>query len=95
VLVIQEVEVGETGIATSINAIARTVGAAIAAAIVAVLLSRNLDGYPPESSYTATFALGALTGLIGLILIAVSRPRLRAVRPEEITDSRAMNHEWG
>jgi MFS family permease len=94
-LVIQEVDVGETGVATSINAISRTVGAAVAAAIVAVLLSRNLHGYPPESSYTATFALGALTGLIGLILIAASRPRLRGVRPEEITDSRAMNHEWG
>ena len=94
-LVIQEVEVGETGVATSINAIARTVGASVAAAIVAVLLSRNLDGYPPESSYTATFALGAVTSLIGFLLITASRPRLRQVRPEEITDSRAMNHEWG
>jgi len=94
-LVIQEVEVGETGVATSINAIARTVGAALAAAIVAVLLSRNLTGYPPESSYTATFALGAVTGLIGFLLIMASRPRLREVQPSEITDSRAMNHEWG
>lgn len=94
-LVIQEVEMGETGVATSINAIARTVGASLAAAMVAVLLSRNLTGYPPESSYTAIFALGAVTGLIGLLLIAASRPRLRAVAPEEIPDSRAMNHEWG
>lgn len=94
-LVIQEVDVGETGVATSINAIARTVGAAAAAAVVAVLLSRNLNGYPPESSYTATFALGAVSGLIGLLLIAASRPRLRQLRPEEITDSRAMSHEWG
>lgn len=94
-LVIQEVEMGETGVATSINAIARTVGASLAAAIVAVLLSRNLTGYPPESSYTATFALGAVTGLIGFLLIMAGRPRLRAVQPGEITDSRAMNHEWG
>jgi predicted MFS family arabinose efflux permease len=94
-LVIQEVGMGETGVATSINAIARTVGAALAAAIVAVLLSRNLTGYPPESSYTATFALGAVTGLIGFVLIMASRPRLREVQPSDITDSRAMNHEWG
>ncbi|MBU3749763.1 MAG: MFS transporter [Mycobacterium sp.] len=94
-LVIQEVEVGETGVATSINAIARTVGASIAASIMAVLLSRNHGDYPPESSYTVAFALGAVTGLIGLLLIAAGRPNLRTVMPGESTDSRAMNHEWG
>lgn len=94
-LVIREVEVDETGVATSINAIARTVGAAVAAAIVAVLLSRNPQGYPPESSYTATFVLGAVAAVIGLLLIAASRPRLREVSAAEATDVRAMNHEWG
>lgn len=95
-LVVREVEIGETGVATSMNAIARTVGASTAAAIVAVLLSRNPTGYPPESSYTAIFALGAVTGLVALVLIAASRPRLRPIETvEEISDSRAMNHEWG
>ncbi len=94
-LVIREAEVNETGVATSINAIARTVGAAIAAAIVAVLLSRNPSGYPPESSYTATFVLGAVAAVIGMGLIAASKPRLREISPIELTDSRAMNHEWG
>lgn len=95
-LVVREVEPGETGVATSINAIARTVGASIAAAIVAVLLSRTVGGYPPESSYTAIFALGAITGLIGMLLIVAGRPRLRDVQTlEDITDARAMNHEWG
>ena len=94
-LVVQEVDVDETGVATSINAIARTVGAAVAAAIVAVLLSRNTGGYPPESSYTATFALGAVAAVIGMLLIAASRPRLREVSSGDIADSRAMNHEWG
>ena len=93
-LVIREVEVGETGVATSINAIARTVGAAVAASIVAVLLSRKVQGYPPESSYTATFALGAATGLIVLLVLA-GRPRLREVGSGEITDSLAMSREWG
>lgn len=95
-LVVREVEPGETGVATSINAIARTVGASIAAAIVAVLLSHAPNGYPPETHYTVIFGLGALTGLIGMALIARGQPRLRDVETvEDITDSRAMNHEWG
>ncbi len=94
-LVIREVEVDETGVATSINAIARTVGAAVAAAVVAVLLSRNPQGYPPESSYTVTFVLGAAAAVIGMLLIAASKPRLREVSSGEATDVRAMNHEWG
>jgi len=61
-----------------------------------VLLSRNGTGLPPESSYTVIFGLGAVTGLVALVLIAVSRPRLRPIATvEELTDSRAMNHEWG
>lgn len=95
-LVVREVEPGETGVATSINAIARTVGASLAAAIVAVLLSRTVNGYPLESSYTLIFGLGAVTGLIGMLLIALGRPRLREIQTiEDITDSRALNHEWG
>jgi MFS family permease len=95
-LVVREVEPGETGVATSINAIARTVGASIAAAIVAVLLSHAPNGYPSEHSYAVIFGLGALTGLVGMLLIAVGRPRLRNVETvDDATDSRAMNHEWG
>jgi MFS family permease len=95
-LVVREVEADETGVATSVNAIARTVGAAMAAAIVAVLLSRNGAGAPPESSYTIIFGLGALMALIALLLIGASRPRLRPIQTvEEISDLRAMNHEWG
>ena len=95
-LVVREVEPGETGVATSINAIARTVGASIAAAIVAVLLGHGPNGYPPEGSYRLVFGLGAITGLIGMLLIAWGKTRLRDVETvEDITDSRAMNHEWG
>lgn len=96
-LVVREVDPGETGVATSMNAIARTVGGSIAAALVAVLLSRRSPtGYPPESSFTAIFALGAVTGLLAMGLIAASRPRLRRLDSvQEISESRAMNHEWG
>lgn len=97
-LVIREVEPGETGVATSMNAIARTVGASLSAALVAVLLSRHGDGrnFPPESSFTVIFVLGAVSALIAMVLIAASRPRLRPIESvEELTDSRALNHEWG
>ena len=97
-LVIREVESGETGVATSINAIARTVGASIAAAIVAVLLSRHSSGnaFPPESSFTIVFALGAVSALVAIVLIGASHPRLRRIDSvEELSESRALNREWG
>src|SRR4029079_6666543 len=45
-LVVAEVDTGETGVATSMNAIARTVGSSLAAAMVAVLLGRTTNGVP-------------------------------------------------
>lgn len=97
-LVIREVDAGETGVATSMNAIARTVGASLSAAMVAVLLSRHGRGttFPPESSYTLIFVLGAVSALVAMLLIAAGNPRLRRVESvDELSDSRAMNHEWG
>lgn len=96
-LVIGEVAPEETGVATSINAIARTVGGSVAAALVAVLLSRHGgDGFPVESSYTMIFGLGALTAGLAMLLIVASRPRLRHLETiDDLTNSRAMNREWG
>lgn len=95
-LVVREVESGETGVATSMNAIARTVGSSIAAALVAVLLGRSQHGYTAESSFTAIFALGAVTAAVGMLLITLTRSPLRpAVSLKDATQSRAMNHEWG
>lgn len=95
-LVVREVDAGETGVATSMNAIARTIGSSIAAAIVAVLLSRSQGTYAPESSFIAIFVLGAVTAAGALILIAGTHPRLRRLESiDDVTDSRALNHEWG
>ncbi|NBP86889.1 MAG: MFS transporter, partial [Mycobacteriaceae bacterium] len=95
-LVVREVAPGETGVATSMNAIARTVGASMAAAVVAVLLARTTAaGYPPESTFTTIFVLGALTGVVAMVLIGISRPRLRDIGALEDAESRALNHEWG
>lgn len=95
-LVVREVAAGETGVATSMNAIARTIGSSIAAAIVALLLARSTNGYTPESSYTLIFGLGAGTAVLAMVLIASTRPKLRQIESvEDISKSRAMNHEWG
>jgi MFS family permease len=95
-LVVAEVDAGETGVATSMNAIARTVGSSLAAAMVAVLLGRTSGGVPMESSFVAIFVGGAVTAALAMVLIALSRPRRTATESVEARyESRAMNHEWG
>jgi MFS family permease len=97
-LVVSEVDGGETGVATGVNAIARTVGSAIAAAAVAVLLGRPVapTGMPPEHAFVTIFIAGAVTAGLALVLIAGSRGRQPQVESVEATvDVRAMNHEWG
>ncbi len=96
-LVVADSDAGETGVATGMNAIARTIGSSTAAAVVAVLLSRtSAAGTPVESSFTAIFVGGAGTAMLAMVLIAVSRPRVRATDSDEARyESRAMNHEWG
>ena len=64
--------------------------------VVAVLLARTTAaGYPPESTFTTIFVLGALTGVVAMVLIGISRPRLRDIDSLEDAESRALNHEWG
>jgi MFS family permease len=93
-LVVSEVDADETGVATSMNAIARTVGSSTAAAIVALLLGSSM--IPKESSFVAIFFAGAATAGLAMMLIAMSGPRRRVTESVEARcESRAMNHEWG
>ena len=96
-LVVSEVEPGETGVATSMNAIARTIGSSIAAALVAVLLAaRPRQLGPRESSFIADLLGGAVTAALAMVLIALSRVQARGIETVEARyESRAMNHEWG
>ncbi|BCI53227.1 MFS transporter [Mycolicibacterium litorale] len=96
-LVVAEVDAGQTGVATGMNAIARTVGSSVAAAVVALLLGRSEPGtqVPMESSFVIVFTAGAITAALALILIALTRTRRHAVDPDALAQSRAMNHEWG
>ncbi|MDV3129166.1 MFS transporter [Mycobacterium sp. 21AC1] len=93
-LVVSEVDVGQTGVATSMNAIARTIGSSTAAAVVAVMLGHAL--VPPETSFIVIFVAGAVTAALALALIAVSRaPDRHDASVETMSETRAMNHEWG
>jgi len=97
-LVVSEVDAGETGVATSMNAIARTIGSSTAAALVAVLLAQSATagGVPMESSFIAIFIGGAATAALAMVLIALSRPQPRGIESVAAKlESRAMNHEWG
>ncbi|MCV7369520.1 MFS transporter [Mycolicibacterium duvalii] len=96
-LVVSDSEAGETGVATGMNAIARTVGSSTAAAVVALLLGRTTAaGTPAQSSFVAIFGLGAMTAVLVMGLIAASKPRREQSPSEEARyESRAMNHEWG
>ena len=97
-LVVSEVDAGETGVATSMNAIARTIGSSTAAALVAMLLSQTVagTGVPLESGFFVIFLGGAVTAVLAMVLIALSRPRPRPIDSvESRCETRAMNHEWG
>ena len=97
-LVVAEVEGGETGVATGVNAIARTVGSSVAAALVTVLLGRSVSGtgLPSEHAFVAIFLAGAVTAGMAMVMIALSRTRQGEPTSVEATiESRAMNHEWG
>jgi MFS family permease len=97
-LVVNEATAGETGVATGVNAIARTVGSSIAAAAVAVLLGHSAGGtrLPAESAFVTIFLAGAVTAALATVLIAMSGTRAdKPETPDATVESRAMNHEWG
>lgn len=74
IMVIAEVGDGETGIATSLNAIFRLVGSAIGAALFGALESPGAGGRIPESAFDVVFNLGAATAVMACLL-AVRRRR--------------------
>lgn len=79
ILVVDEVDAQETAVATGMNAIARTVGSAIGAALVAVLLNpamKTSNGFIAEHEYIVLFALGACSAIGTVLLLrATARPR--------------------
>ena len=87
-LVVAAVPSSQTGAASGMNANIRTVGGAIGTALLAGVVTANLQptGYPAESSYTTAFLLasGALlvAALAGLLIPAVRRDPVTHEEPE-------------
>jgi MFS family permease len=79
-LVVQAVRPDQTGVATGINVIMRSIGGAVGAQIAASLLASHtiLGGrFPAESAFTESFAMSSIAAVIGLAccaLIPLARP---------------------
>jgi len=78
-LIIENVGAGQTGVATGMNTVTRTIGGAFGGAATASLIAgtRGASGYPSAHGYTAAFGLCAAALLIGVVtglLIPQRRP---------------------
>ena len=60
-LIVEAVRSDQTGVATGMNAVMRTIGGALGGQVAASLLAASLlaDGYPSERGYTTTFIVMA------------------------------------
>jgi MFS family permease len=83
-LLIAHVEPAETGIANSVNSIARSVGMSLGTAFVVTMITRNpIAGpvpLPRESQFVAVFLAGAVLAVIAGATVAWLLPRVREPR---------------
>jgi MFS family permease len=76
-LLVQAVEPADTGVANSVNSIARSVGSAIASALTVALLTGSIDavtGLPKETAYDLILGLGAAACAINLVISLIGMP---------------------
>jgi MFS family permease len=83
-LLVAHVEPAETGIANSVNSIARSVGMTLGTAFVVTMMTRNpIPGplpLPRESQLVAVFVVGAALALLAAATVAWALPRTRQPR---------------
>jgi hypothetical protein len=81
-LIVQNVRQEQTGVATGMNAVTRTLGGAFGGQIAATLLSSNLGArdIPTSAGFTQSFLMCVLA-LAGALGFAVAVPRRNANRP--------------
>jgi EmrB/QacA subfamily drug resistance transporter len=88
-LIVEAVPAGQTGVATGMNTIARIIGGAIGADIVATVLGAHLlaSGEPTKHGYTITFALCVAVTVAGVVAaLAVPGRRRRQAHSAELRD---------
>ena len=85
-LLVAHVEPAETGIANSVNSIARSVGMSLGTAFVVTMVTRNpIPGpvpLPREAQLVTVFVIGAVLAVIAAVVVASALPR---VRPAKLT----------
>ncbi len=88
-LIIENVGPAETGIATGMNAVTRTVGGAFGGAIVASILASTVEaGFPTDTGYTVAFLVCAAALGVGF-LVGLAIPQRRpadAFSPHPVGD---------
>ena len=97
-LVVAEVEGGETGVATGVNAIARTVGSSDCRGVGCRPAGpiRQRHRATVRARVRRDLLRGRRNRRMAMVLIALSRTRQGEPTSVEATiESRAMNHEWG
>jgi EmrB/QacA subfamily drug resistance transporter len=68
-LIIENVGPSETGVATGMNTVTRTVGGAFGGAAVATILAGTVsDGHPSAGGFTAAFAACAIALILGVVV---------------------------
>lgn len=92
----------QTGVANSINSIARTAGSSLSSAVVTTLLATltvaGTGGVVRESAFVAAFALGAAAAAAAAVLVLVGgQPATRPLsdREEDEVEATALAAEWG
>ncbi|WP_433605773.1 MFS transporter [Dactylosporangium sp. CA-139114] len=82
-LLIAHVEPAETGIANSVNSIARSVGMSLGTAFVVTMMTRNpIPGpvpLPREAQFVTVFVIGAVLAAIAAVVVGWGLPRARPV----------------
>ena len=80
-LIVEAVRPDQTGVATGMNAVMRTIGGAVGGQVAASLLAASIlaDGFPGEQGYTLSFALMALA-LAAAVAASLAVPGRRPQR---------------
>jgi EmrB/QacA subfamily drug resistance transporter len=84
-LIVEAVPREQTGVATGMNTIVRTIGGAIGSEVAATIIAGNLlrDGFPAQRGYIISFAMCAVVLAVG-VLASLAVPSRRAAQAQAL-----------
>jgi MFS family permease len=85
-LIVQAVRPDQTGVASGMNTIVRTIGGAIGAEVAATILAANTlaSGWPDKHGYTVTFVICGVAMGVGVLAALAVPGRRHAVAPAPV-----------